>query len=64
VARDHPEITLLRLRTFAVAHRFTDEEVLEEAFAERIGAVAEVVRPFVHSLVISLVAWRALTRAV
>jgi hypothetical protein len=48
VARDHPEIALLRLRTFAVAHRFTDEEVFEEAFAERVGEVAEVMRPFVH----------------
>jgi hypothetical protein len=65
VAKDHPEIALLRCRTFAVAHRFTDKEVLEPAFAERVGEVAEVMRPFVHWWVACMVAWGgALTRAV
>jgi hypothetical protein len=57
VAKDHPEIALLRCRSFAVAHRFTDKEVLEEGFAERVGEVAEVMRPFVHWWVVGVVAW-------
>jgi hypothetical protein len=56
VAKDHPEIALLRCRTFAVAHRFTDKEVLEPAFAERVGEVAEVMRPLVHWWVTCMVA--------
>jgi hypothetical protein len=72
IEKDHPDIDLLRCRSFAVVirwvfffsatgfemgwkdgadgtdNRFTDSEVLDPEFKERLGEVAKVVRPFVR----------------
>ncbi|PFH46959.1 hypothetical protein AMATHDRAFT_153318 [Amanita thiersii Skay4041] len=50
VDKDHKDIDLLRCRSYAVAYRFTDEEVMSEGFKEKVGEVVEVMRPFVHCL--------------
>ncbi|KAF9445660.1 hypothetical protein P691DRAFT_709932 [Macrolepiota fuliginosa MF-IS2] len=50
VAKDHQDIDLLKCRSFAVAHRFTDDEVLDPDFKDKVGIVARVMQPFVHCL--------------
>ncbi|KXN85780.1 hypothetical protein AN958_10845 [Leucoagaricus sp. SymC.cos] len=50
VAKDHEDIDLLKCRSFAVVHRFTDSEVLDPDFKNKIGMVAQVMQPFVHCL--------------
>ncbi|KAF9045027.1 hypothetical protein BJ165DRAFT_1474861 [Panaeolus papilionaceus] len=50
VDKDHKDIDLLKCRSFAVVHRFTDSEVLEPDFKEKLGQVARVLRPLVHCL--------------
>ncbi|KAG6825773.1 hypothetical protein H0H92_002478 [Tricholoma furcatifolium] len=50
VDKTHPDIDLLKCRSFAVVHKFLDSEVLEEDFAEKVGEVVRVMRPLVHCL--------------
>ncbi|KAK0459214.1 uncharacterized protein EV420DRAFT_1642196 [Desarmillaria tabescens] len=50
VDKDHPDIDLLKCRSFAVIHRFTDEEVLDPDFKEKLAEVAVAIRPLVHCL--------------
>ncbi|CUA69905.1 Thiamine pyrophosphokinase [Rhizoctonia solani] len=51
VKKDHPDIDLLKCRSFAVVHRFTDTQVLKEDFLENIlKPVLVEMRPFVHCL--------------
>ncbi|PBK86992.1 hypothetical protein ARMGADRAFT_1017025 [Armillaria gallica] len=50
VDKDHPDIDLLKCRSFAVIHHFTDEEVLDPDFKQTLADVAVVVRPLVHCL--------------
>ncbi|KAK0241197.1 hypothetical protein EDD85DRAFT_948284 [Armillaria nabsnona] len=50
VNKDHPDIDLLKCRSFAVIHHFTDEEVLDPDFKQTLADVAVVVRPLVHCL--------------
>ncbi|KIY65681.1 hypothetical protein CYLTODRAFT_424136 [Cylindrobasidium torrendii FP15055 ss-10] len=50
VAKDHPDIDLLKCRSFAVSHRFLDSEVLDPDFQNTLRSVAEILRPFVHCL--------------
>ncbi|KAG7449860.1 uncharacterized protein BT62DRAFT_928613 [Guyanagaster necrorhizus] len=50
VDKDHPDIDLLKCRSFAVVHYFTDEKVLDPNFAQTLADVAVVVRPLVHCL--------------
>ncbi|EPQ50811.1 hypothetical protein GLOTRDRAFT_49759 [Gloeophyllum trabeum ATCC 11539] len=50
VDKNHKDIDLLKLRTFAVIHRFPDEVVLEPGFREELARVVRVARPFVHCL--------------
>lgn len=47
IAKDHPEIELLRYRSFAIIKRFTDEEVLSEGFLDKVMDVIEASVPFV-----------------
>ncbi|KAK0486348.1 hypothetical protein IW261DRAFT_1664425 [Armillaria novae-zelandiae] len=50
VEKDHPDIDLLKCRSFAVVHHFTDEEVLDPNFKQTLADVAVVIRPLVHCL--------------
>lgn len=43
---DHPHIDLLRLKTFAVIHRFPEEEVYRENFEEKVVQVYKEMLPF------------------
>lgn len=47
IAKDHPEIELLRYRSFAIVKRFTDEEVVSEGFLDKVMDVIEASVPFV-----------------
>ncbi|KAG6809048.1 hypothetical protein H0H93_016154, partial [Arthromyces matolae] len=48
VDKSHRDLDLLKCRSFAVVHRFTDTEVLQDDFAEKVGQVVQIMRPFVH----------------
>ncbi|KAI0634383.1 hypothetical protein C8Q77DRAFT_1111531 [Trametes polyzona] len=50
VDKNHKDIDLLKCRSFAVVHKFTDEQVLSPDFKEELARVVGVVRPFVHCL--------------
>jgi len=50
VAKDHPDIDLLKCRSFAVVHCFLDSEVLAPGFKESLCKIVQVVKPFVHCL--------------
>ncbi|EIN14629.1 hypothetical protein PUNSTDRAFT_96615 [Punctularia strigosozonata HHB-11173 SS5] len=50
IAKDHPDIDLLKCRSFAVIHKFLDSEVLAPDFKTRLAKVAKVMQPFVHLL--------------
>ncbi|SCV74314.1 BQ2448_6746 [Microbotryum intermedium] len=50
VTKDHPDIDLLKLRSNAVTHYFTDEEVLREDFLDKVIEIMEVMAPFVQLL--------------
>ncbi|KAI8989033.1 hypothetical protein BD414DRAFT_485771 [Trametes punicea] len=50
IDKTHKDIDLLKCRSFAVVHKFTDQEVLSPHFKEELARVARVVRPFVHCL--------------
>ncbi|KAF5373461.1 hypothetical protein D9615_009438 [Tricholomella constricta] len=50
VDKSHPDIDLLKCRSFSVVHRFSDEEVLAPDFKEKLGALMRIMRPFVHCL--------------
>ncbi|KAG8855435.1 hypothetical protein FRB91_002235 [Serendipita sp. 411] len=50
VAKDHPDIDLLKCRSYAVAHKLTDEQVLAADFKELLGVIAETAKPFVRRL--------------
>ncbi|KAI8981706.1 hypothetical protein BDF20DRAFT_818582 [Mycotypha africana] len=47
IAKDHPEIDLLRFRSFAVEKTFTDEEVVSPEFMDKVMDVVEALVPFV-----------------
>lgn len=46
IAKDHPEIELLRYRSFAIVKKFTDEEVVSEGFLDKVMDVVEASVPF------------------
>ncbi|KAG8792391.1 hypothetical protein FRC12_006245 [Ceratobasidium sp. 428] len=51
VDKNHRDIDLLKCRSFAVVHRFTDAQVLRKDFLEKtLRPVLEELRPFVHCL--------------
>ncbi|KAG9125498.1 hypothetical protein FRC07_007350 [Ceratobasidium sp. 392] len=51
VNKNHRDIDLLKCRSFAVVHRFTDAQVLRKDFLEKtLRPVLEELRPFVHCL--------------
>lgn len=48
--KTHPDIDLLKCRSFCVIHRFLDSEVLSPDFKESLCKVLKVMQPFVHCL--------------
>jgi len=50
VERTHPDIDLLKCRSFAVMHKFTDEQVLDSEWKTMLREIARVAKPFVHRL--------------
>ncbi|KAL0945756.1 hypothetical protein HGRIS_012045 [Hohenbuehelia grisea] len=50
IDKSHPDIDLLKCRSFAVARRFKDSEVLEPNFKTKLADIARVMRPFVYCL--------------
>ncbi|KZT26118.1 hypothetical protein NEOLEDRAFT_1132677 [Neolentinus lepideus HHB14362 ss-1] len=50
VDKEHKDIDLLKLRTFSVVHRFSDDEVLDPGWKEELGRIVGIARPFVHCL--------------
>jgi uncharacterized protein (TIGR02453 family) len=50
VARDHPEIELLRYKSVVVVKTFTDQEVVSEGFIEKVMDAAEALVPLVAVL--------------
>jgi len=50
IAKDHKDIDLLKLRSFAVVHRFLDSEVLAPDFRAKLSEIVTVTRPLVHCL--------------
>lgn len=47
IEKDHPEIELLKFRSFAISKNFTDEEVVSPGFVDKVMDVLEAVVPFV-----------------
>ena len=43
--KDHPQIELLKLKSFIVIHHFTDKEVLDVKFIKNIAAVCKAIVP-------------------
>ncbi|KAI0833561.1 hypothetical protein BC628DRAFT_1308413 [Trametes gibbosa] len=50
VEKTHKDIDLLKCRSFAVVHKFTDTQVLSPDFKDELARVALIMRPFVHGL--------------
>ncbi|KAH9846643.1 hypothetical protein C2E23DRAFT_948867 [Lenzites betulinus] len=50
VPKTHKDIDLLKCRSFAVVHKFTDKQVLSPDFKDELARVALVMRPLVHCL--------------
>jgi len=43
--KDHPDIELLKLKSFVVVHSFSDKEVLDKKFLKNVVAVAKTIKP-------------------
>ncbi|KZP20320.1 hypothetical protein FIBSPDRAFT_696207, partial [Athelia psychrophila] len=50
IDKNHPDIDLLKCRSFAVVHQFTDEQVAAADFKQELARVAKVAQPFVRRL--------------
>ncbi|EIW51975.1 uncharacterized protein TRAVEDRAFT_136292 [Trametes versicolor FP-101664 SS1] len=50
VDKTHKDIDLLKCRSFAVIHKFTDQQVLAPDFKKELARIVQIVRPFVHCL--------------
>ncbi|TFY75950.1 hypothetical protein EWM64_g8063 [Hericium alpestre] len=50
VDKNHKDIDLLKCRSFAVIHRFADEEVLAPGFMDELRRIVGVARPLVYCL--------------
>ncbi|KAH7096921.1 hypothetical protein BKA62DRAFT_483760 [Auriculariales sp. MPI-PUGE-AT-0066] len=50
IEKTHPDIDLLKLRSFAVVHTYPDAEVLKPGFATKLADAVRVLLPFVHRL--------------
>jgi len=50
IDKHHPDIDLLKLRSVAVAARFSDKEILGPNFIDKVLDIIEVMKPLVHCL--------------
>lgn len=50
VDKKHPEIDLLKLRSFVVGRNFSDEVVLAPDFLDKVTETIEVLAPFIRCL--------------
>ncbi len=50
-AKDHPQLELLKHKSFIVSHPFTDEEVKDQKFVKQVIAAIKTVKPFKDFLV-------------
>ncbi|KAL1948090.1 hypothetical protein VTO73DRAFT_12165 [Trametes versicolor] len=50
VDKTHKDIDLLKCRSFAVVHKFTDQQVLAPDFKNELARIVQIMRPFVHCL--------------
>ncbi|KAL4244933.1 Conserved hypothetical protein CHP02453 [Abortiporus biennis] len=50
IEKTHKDIDLLKCRSFAVVHSFTDKQVLSPDFKTELAKVAKIMRPFVHCI--------------
>ncbi|KAH9985627.1 hypothetical protein BJV74DRAFT_929710 [Russula compacta] len=48
--KDHKDIDLLRCRSFVVLHKFTDQEVLNPNFGQKIMEVVKAAKPLVYCM--------------
>jgi uncharacterized protein (TIGR02453 family) len=48
--KDHEAIDLIRHKQFILRHNFTDEEILDSAFANKVNDIFKTVRPFFDHL--------------
>ena len=48
--KDHPNINLLKLRSFIVEHRFEDAEVASDGFLDSLMDLVRVSKPLVDLL--------------
>jgi uncharacterized protein (TIGR02453 family) len=50
-AKDHPQLELLKHKSFIVSHAFTDEEVKDKKFLKQLTATAKTLKPLKDFLV-------------
>ncbi|KAJ3305415.1 hypothetical protein HDV03_001509 [Kappamyces sp. JEL0829] len=48
--KDHPNLDLLKLKSFTIGKKFSDAEVLSDSFNDRLARTIEAFQPFVHAL--------------
>lgn len=52
---DHEDILLLRLKSFVIGRRLTDEEVTSPDFLKRLTALLEIMKPYVRLLPLGII---------
>jgi uncharacterized protein (TIGR02453 family) len=53
-AKDHPQLELLKHKSFIVSHEFTDEEVKDKKFLKQLANTAKTLKPFKDFLVVAI----------
>lgn len=43
--KDHPQIELLKLKSFIVSHNFSDKEVMDPKFVKNVASYAKAIKP-------------------
>lgn len=51
---DHPNVELLKLKSFIVLHPFTDEEIISENFISETIHMFQIVQPFIQYLNVAI----------
>jgi uncharacterized protein (TIGR02453 family) len=50
-AKDHPQVEVLKNKSFIVSHYFTDKEVVDKKFAKKVAEVCKTMKPLNDFLV-------------